>query len=136
MTVEQTFWNWYEANRAQWHRTFMEALLASKLPSYANYPKEQLLPALGKSMDLLIQALRDRDMEAYVAVQRANFRARVKAGIAKEDLLGGQKIGSSVLEAMVTAATTGDDRRVLLGRAQRMMMLTTTALTEILFEKT
>jgi hypothetical protein len=106
MTVEEKFWKSYEQNRAHWHQVFMDALLDAKLPSYLKVPKELLLVAVGKSMDLLVEALRNRDMEAYVSVQRENFRARVKAGISKEDLHVGQKLAAGVLEAMVNVCAS------------------------------
>ncbi len=137
MTVEETFWKSYEQGREHWHNTFLDALLAAKLPSYLKVPRGHLLIAVGKSMDLLVEALRDRQMETYIATQRENFRARVKAGISKDDLHAGQLIAAKVLDAMVVELTQNDEaaRRLLLSRAQRMMMLTTSALTEVLFEK-
>ena len=137
MTVEETFWKSYEQNRAHWNTTFVDALLDAKLPSYLKVPREHLQVAVGKSMDLLVEALRDRQMETYIATQRENFRARVKAGISKDDLHAGQLIAAKVLDAMVKELTQHDEagRRLLLSRAQRFMMLTTSALTEVLIEK-
>lgn len=114
----------------------MNAVLALKLKSYLQVPPEQLVVAMGRSMDLLISALKDRDPDSYVSVQKANFKARVAAGIDVSDLNAVLAVANEVMTALITEGIGSEAGRAsLLSRTQRYLSLTAMALTDVVLSK-
>ena len=136
MSIEQRLWDHYVEHRDRWNRSFMQRFLDAKLPSYAAVPREALLVAMGKSMDMLLQAVRDRSIEDYIALQRENFRARVKAGISVDDLHAGIRLSEQVMNDLVAEAIEDvGEREQLQTRSKKYLSLSAMALTELVLEQ-
>lgn len=135
--TEQRLWDHYVQHRERWNKAFMQRFLDAKLKSYAAFPPEVLLGAMGKSMDMLLEAVRDRSIEDYIALQRENFRARVKAGISVDDLHAGIRLSEQVMNDLVAEALPDDERErdLLQKRSKKYLSLSAMALTELVLEQ-
>ena len=135
-TTEQRLWDHYSQHKERWNRAFMQRFLDAKLPSYAAFHQAALLVAMGKSMDMLMEAVRDRSIEQYIVAQRENFRARVKNGISVDDIHAGIRLSEQVMNDLVAEALPDApaDCENLQKRSKKYLSLSAMALTELVLE--
>lgn len=121
----------YEANRDEWVANFLHDLRAAGLKSYLPLPDHVLLPAVGKSMDLLVHCLIHRDPEKYVNSQRENFAQRIAQGTELRDITGGLDVAAQILNRLIEAALPANEVTAMKQRGSRYLLMTQTTLLEL-----
>lgn len=125
------------AEREHWARSFLAQLKAAKLSSYVSAPEEVALPALERSMALLVSCLVERQPDRYVAAQRELFAQRVRQGVAVADLLAGLEAAQDTLDGMIRKAYADAPASLpaMLQRGQRYLLMARTTLVSLMADK-
>jgi len=136
MPVEDPLRAHYQAHRDACVLQFVDALRRSGIAAYRDAPEAALTPAVGKSMDLLIECVLSRQPERYVQAQRDLFAQRVKAGVPVGDILEGLDPAQATLDALMRQAypDAPADCATMTHRAQRYLLMARTALVTLMSE--
>lgn len=115
-------------------RRFLDELRKAALPSYVAANDAQILPALSRSMDLLLTCMMERTPERYVTAQRAIFAERVKEGMPVQEILAGLDSAQAALDTILDEAFAEAPEHLpaMRQRGQRYLLMTRTALVTLL----